>query len=56
MKVSITKLLCLLVALPLYAWGGDLTMWYDKPAKDWNHALPVGNGRVGAMIYGGVLK
>ncbi|MGN1264551.1 MAG: glycoside hydrolase N-terminal domain-containing protein, partial [Muribaculaceae bacterium] len=55
MKESIKKLLCLLVALPLYVyvWGGDLTMWYDKPAADWNHALPVGNGRLGAMIYGG---
>ena len=26
---------------------------FDKPAKDWNEALPVGNGRMGAMIYGG---
>ncbi|MGN0213821.1 MAG: glycoside hydrolase N-terminal domain-containing protein, partial [Muribaculaceae bacterium] len=56
MKISITKLLCLLVALPFYAWGGDLTMWYDKPAADWNLALPVGNGRMGAMVYGGVWK
>ncbi|MBQ9888201.1 MAG: glycoside hydrolase N-terminal domain-containing protein [Bacteroidales bacterium] len=28
------------------------TMWYDKPAKDWNEALPVGNGRIGAMVFG----
>jgi alpha-L-fucosidase 2 len=27
---------------------------YDKPAEDWNQALPVGNGRIGAMIFGGV--
>ncbi len=32
--------------------GGKLTMWYDKPAAVWNEALPVGNGRLGAMIYG----
>ncbi|WP_423128069.1 glycoside hydrolase family 95 protein [Gaoshiqia sp. Z1-71] len=32
--------------------GGKLKMWYDKPAKVWNEALPVGNGRLGAMIYG----
>lgn len=32
--------------------GGKLTMWYDKPATVWNEALPVGNGRLGAMIYG----
>lgn len=28
------------------------TLWYNKPAKDWNEALPIGNGRLGAMIFG----
>ncbi len=28
-------------------------LWYDKPAKDWNEALPIGNGRMGAMLFGG---
>ena len=27
-------------------------LWYSQPAKDWNEALPVGNGRLGAMIFG----
>jgi hypothetical protein len=27
---------------------------YDSPASDWNHSLPLGNGRLGAMVYGGV--
>jgi alpha-L-fucosidase 2 len=27
-------------------------MWYDKPAKKWEEALPVGNGRLGAMVFG----
>jgi len=31
----------------------DLKLWYDKPARNWNEALPVGNGRLGAMIFGG---
>jgi len=31
----------------------SLTLWYDKPANGWTEALPVGNGRLGAMIYGG---
>src|SRR5688572_26161351 len=31
----------------------DLTLWYDKPAKQWVEALPIGNGRMGAMIFGG---
>ena len=30
----------------------SLELWYDKPAKDWNEALPIGNGRLGAMIFG----
>ena len=28
------------------------TLWYRQPAPDWNSALPVGNGRIGAMVYG----
>ena len=27
-------------------------MWYDKPAKKWEDAIPVGNGRIGAMVFG----
>ncbi|CAI7643910.1 unnamed protein product [Penicillium palitans] len=27
-------------------------LWYQQPAEDWNSALPVGNGRLGAMVYG----
>ena len=30
-----------------------LTLWYDKPAAEWTEALPIGNGRLGAMIFGG---
>src|SRR5881628_2377208 len=30
-----------------------LTLWYTRPAATWVEALPVGNGRLGAMIYGG---
>ena len=31
-----------------------LTLWYTEPARQWTEALPVGNGRLGAMVYGGV--
>ena len=31
-----------------------LTLWYTEPAKLWTDALPVGNGRLGAMDFGGV--
>ena len=30
------------------------TLWYRQPARDWNEALPLGNGRLGAMVFGGV--
>jgi alpha-L-fucosidase 2 len=33
---------------------GPLSMWYDEPAHQWVEALPLGNGRLGAMVYGGV--
>jgi alpha-L-fucosidase 2 len=28
------------------------TLWYNQPAKQWTEALPLGNGRLGAMVYG----
>jgi alpha-L-fucosidase 2 len=31
----------------------SLALWYDTPAKTWVQALPVGNGRLGAMVFGG---
>lgn len=34
-----------------------LRLWYDKPAHDWEkEALPIGNGRLGAMVFGGVAR
>ena len=30
-----------------------LRLWYRKPAQNWNEALPIGNGRLAAMIFGG---
>ena len=29
-------------------------LWYRKPAEQWEQALPVGNGRIGAMVFGGL--
>ena len=31
-----------------------LSLWYRRPARQWVEALAVGNGRLGAMIFGGV--
>lgn len=33
-----------------------MTLWYRKPAADWNQALPLGNGRLGAMVFGSVRR
>ncbi len=33
---------------------GTNLLWYRQPAYSWNEALPLGNGRLGAMVYGGV--
>ena len=30
-----------------------MTLWYGRPASQWVEALPVGNGRIGAMVFGG---
>lgn len=32
----------------------ELKLWYEKPAEKWTEALPLGNGRIGAMVHGGV--
>jgi alpha-L-fucosidase 2 len=42
----------LLLAGPAPAQPQELKLWYNQPARVWTEALPVGNGRVGAMIYG----
>ena len=34
----------------------ELKLWYQHPASNWNEALPVGNGRLGAMIFGDPAK
>ncbi|MEG1616230.1 MAG: glycoside hydrolase family 95 protein [Bacteroidales bacterium] len=50
-------LLALGFCLGLGANGENLKLRYEQPAKTWmNQALPVGNGYMGAMIYGGVQK
>ena len=31
-----------------------LILWYDQPAKMWEEALPLGNAKTGAMVFGGI--
>lgn len=43
--------LCLLVGC-ITAKAQELKLWYSQPAKEWVEALPLGNSRLGAMVYG----
>jgi alpha-L-fucosidase 2 len=56
-------------AAPLANWSGmaaatnhpvealnAVRLWYTKPAANWNEALPLGNGRLGAMVFGGTRR
>jgi len=48
---------CLLIASTSQAQppvNRPLTLWYRQPAKQWVEALPIGNGRLGGMVFGGV--
>ncbi len=33
--------------------AGELKLWYTQPAAKWEDAMPIGNGRLGAMVFGG---
>jgi alpha-L-fucosidase 2 len=58
MKDMLNRLLLLtLLLLAVHtatAQSQNLKLWYNKPAEKWTDALPIGNGTLGAMIYGGV--
>ncbi|MDE6756475.1 MAG: glycoside hydrolase family 95 protein, partial [Muribaculaceae bacterium] len=41
-------------ALTAGAKQSEAIMWYQSPAKEWIEAVPLGNGRIGAMVYGGI--
>jgi alpha-L-fucosidase 2 len=44
-----------MLAIPPGAAAANNLMWYDHPATDWEkEALPIGNGRIGVMVFGGV--
>lgn len=49
--LSVTIILSYEVAL---AQNKPLQLWYNKPARVWTEALPIGNGRMAAMIFGGI--
>jgi len=48
------SILLLSLATPVRLTAADPVLWYRHPAQKWGDSLPVGNGRLGAMVYGGV--
>jgi len=55
--LRLTCAACLIVLIPNRGSPQlDLKLWYREPAKEWTQALPVGNGRLGAMIFGGTAR
>lgn len=41
------------VLFPCILRAKEHRLWYKQPAQNWNEALPIGNGRLGAMVFGG---
>ncbi len=59
MKIKVVvSIFTLTIAQPLFAAGKysapETTIWFDKPATDFTESSPLGNGRLGAMMFGGV--
>lgn len=57
LRQMIVFLLILWFAVPNFAQNPDYfnpatTLWYSAPAQKWEEALPIGNGRIGAMVFG----
>ncbi len=48
--------LLLLVITAIPASAADPVLWYQHPAQRWGDALPIGNGRLGGMVFGDVTK
>lgn len=53
--MMIVKGIILALLLSVAAFS-DLTLWYDEAASKFEEALPIGNGRLGGMVYGNVAK
>ncbi len=52
----IRRFLLLAFATTIATAAPEYSLWYNKPATDWLQALPIGNGSLGGMIFGGVSK
>lgn len=55
-KIFIKRIITVIIAIAAVHTMAiaETLFWYDRPAAFWTEALPLGNGRLGAMVYGGV--
>jgi alpha-L-fucosidase 2 len=54
-RIALLSLVFLLTQTPVaQSAQSPLRLWYDKPAGDWVEALPIGNGNMGGMVFGGI--
>ena len=54
-KICICSILCIAFVSGVVAQQPQ-KLWYKKSAKLWTEALPIGNGRLGAMVFGGIAE
>lgn len=52
MRTKLIVLFTISLCITISNAQSNLTLWYKSPAKVWEEALPVGNGRMGAMVFG----
>ena len=51
--IKIYSIVLLVIGLGANSFAGENhTLWYMQPASEWIEALPLGNGRLGAMVFG----
>ncbi|MBO9729792.1 MAG: glycoside hydrolase family 95 protein [Chitinophaga sp.] len=53
-KIFIAIFPLLIISREVCGQQPPLSLWYRSPAKEWIEALPVGNGTLGAMVFGGI--
>lgn len=53
MRAETTVLLGLFLGSVQASTGASSTIWFEKPGSKWTDALPIGNGRLGAVVHGG---
>ncbi len=55
-RINLLLIIYLFISSSVIAQQKNLVLWYKHPAKEWVEALPIGNGRLGAMVFGRVAE